>query len=60
MLLRQLSSYEPDGAVYAACMTQARDHAKMLDSVGLDFKNLVGKQVEQSSVTRGPIGLGLS
>lgn len=60
MLVRQLSSTEPGSTVYNDCMDQAKDHAKMLNEVGLDFKNLIGKYVEPSGAPRGPVGLGLS
>lgn len=46
ILTRQLSTTEPGSAIYNECVEQARDHAKMLNSVGLDFKNLVGKPME--------------
>ncbi|TVY81806.1 Exocyst complex component exo84 [Lachnellula suecica] len=61
ILARQLSSTERGGPVWTECMDQARDHAKMLADVGLDFKSLIGRGVtsaEQSS--NGPVGLGLA
>ena len=62
ILARQLSSTEAGGEVWEKCMGRAREHAKMLAEVGLDFRNLVGRDLEQG-VTIGPsspIGLGLA
>lgn len=61
ILVRQLSSTEPGSAIYEECMEQARDHAKMLNLVGLDFKNLIGKPAQAiAPPPAGPVGLGLS
>lgn len=57
-LNRQLSSTERGGPVYKECMDQARDHAKMLSEVGLDFRSLVGQDVLGTN-HNGPVGLGL-
>ncbi|CAG8962180.1 hypothetical protein HYFRA_00005229 [Hymenoscyphus fraxineus] len=43
ILARQLSSTDRDGEAWTACMDQAREHAKMLQEVGLDFKSLIGR-----------------
>lgn len=68
ILARQLSSTEEGGEVWALCMDRAKEHAKMLSEVGLDFRNLVGqkaKKAKASTVKPGKnsspgIGLGLS
>lgn len=57
ILTRQLSSTEPGSAVYTECVVQVKDHGKMLNSVGLDFKNLIGNPVE--TMAERPLGLGL-
>lgn len=59
ILARQLSSAEHGGPVWSECMNQAKAHAKMLNDVGLDFKNLVGRNVEISASKNEPVGLGL-
>ena len=61
ILARQLSSTDRGGEVWTICMNQAKDHAKMLSEVGLDFRNLVGQDMNVSPETNGgPVGLGLS
>lgn len=60
ILARQLSSTERDGPVWTACMEQAREHAKMLSEVGLDFKGLIGRNVLSGQNQDGPVGLGLA
>lgn len=61
ILARQLSSTESDGEVWTACMDRAKEHAKLLSDVGLDFMNLVGQDAEYSVVdTKDGIGLGLA
>lgn len=42
ILVRQLSSTECNSPVWTECMNQAKEHADMLISVGLDFRGLVG------------------
>ena len=42
ILARQLSSVQRDSPTWKDCMERAREHARMMDEVGLDFKNLVG------------------
>lgn len=59
ILARQLSSTERGGPLWMECMNQAKDHAKMLSEVGLDFKSLIGRDVSDASQT-GPVGLGLA
>ncbi|KAF4983664.1 hypothetical protein FZEAL_970 [Fusarium zealandicum] len=51
ILARQLSSTEPGGAVWTQCMERAKEHAKKLSEVGLDFMNLVGRDLQVS----GPV-----
>ncbi|KAE8441004.1 exocyst complex component exo84 [Mollisiaceae sp. DMI_Dod_QoI] len=58
ILARQLSSTERGGEVWNSCMDQAKEHAKMLSEVGLDFKSLVGHDVSEKE-QNGPVGLGL-
>jgi hypothetical protein len=62
ILERQLSSKKEGGEVWMQCMSRAKEHAKMLSEVGLDFSNLVGKTVSTKPAVNssGPIGLGLS
>ncbi|KAB5523862.1 exocyst complex component EXO84 [Coniochaeta sp. 2T2.1] len=62
ILARQLSSTEEEGEVWTLCMNRAKEHAKMLSEVGLDFRNLVGKKVkgkESNGVPDKPAGIGL-
>ena len=60
ILARQLSSTEESGAVWTECMNQAKDHAKMLSEVGLDFVSLVGRAgTSEQGGQAGPVGLGL-
>lgn len=59
ILARQLSSTERNGPIYNECMDQAKEHAKMLSEVGLDFKSLVGQEVVEKE-QNGPVGLGLT
>ncbi|KAG5983374.1 exocyst complex component exo84 [Claviceps digitariae] len=67
ILSRQLSSTEKGGPVWTQCMERAKEHAKKLSEVGLDFKNLVGKEMTRTSKSSGrfasaaaPVGLGLA
>ena len=46
ILARQLSSTERSGEVWTQCMDRVKEHAKMLSDVGLDFMNLVGRDLE--------------
>jgi hypothetical protein len=60
ILARQLSSTEQGGAVWTECMNQAKEHAKMLSKVGLDFVSLVGRDsASDQGGQPGPVGLGL-
>ncbi|KAF7561762.1 hypothetical protein G7046_g2381 [Stylonectria norvegica] len=61
ILARQLSSTERGGPVWTQCMERAKEHAKKLSEVGLDFVNLVGRDLEEqaSGVPLSPVGLGL-
>lgn len=58
ILARQLSSTEKNGQVWTECMDQAREHAKMLSEVALDFSSLIGSNPVDAP--NGPKGLGLS
>lgn len=42
ILASQLSNVQRDSPTWQECMDRAREHAKMMDEVGLDFKGLVG------------------
>lgn len=63
ILARQLSSLNPENPAWRECMDRAHTHAQMLSEVGLDFKDLIGKDVSDSQATsanRGNVGLGVS
>lgn len=60
ILARQLSSAERGGPVWTECMGQAKEHAKMLSEVGLDFKNFIGRDVQVSTAGKDANGLGLA
>lgn len=62
ILARQLSSRERGDEVWNECMTQAKEHAKMLSEVGLDFKSLIGREPpsNQGQNGTGAVGLGLA
>ena len=59
ILARQLSSTERGGQVWTQCVDRAKEHAKLLGEVGLDFTGLVGKDVEAMTGQRTGVGLGL-
>ena len=59
ILARQLSSTERGGQLWMECMNQAKEHAKMLSEVGLDFKSLIGRDIPSSGQDT-PVGLGLT
>ncbi len=44
ILLRQLSNTDHGEKRWIESMNQAKDHAKMLSDVGLDFDNMIGKE----------------
>lgn len=60
ILARQLSSTERGGQVWTECMDRAKEHAKKLSAVGLDFQDLVGRDVALSDPAASPTGLGLT
>ncbi|KND93147.1 Exocyst complex component EXO84 [Tolypocladium ophioglossoides CBS 100239] len=72
ILARQLSSTERGGQVWTQCMERAKEHAQKLSEVGLDFKNLVGRELEEEAAAAAaaaagtwdesgsPVGLGLA
>jgi hypothetical protein len=60
ILERQLSGAERGGPVWTDCMKQAKEHAKMLSEVGLDFKNLIGRWSGDALPEVSDVGLGLS
>jgi hypothetical protein len=60
ILSRQLSSTERGGEVWIQCIERAKTHAQMLEEVQLDFKDLVGKAVPDTTNGAGPVGLGLT
>ena len=41
ILARQLSSVQRDSPTWNECMRRAKEHATMMDEVGMDFKELV-------------------
>ncbi|KAL9046974.1 MAG: hypothetical protein Q9214_000336, partial [Letrouitia sp. 1 TL-2023] len=47
VLSRQLSSVQQGSPTWNECMEQARGNAKMVDEVGLDFKDLVKAGIEK-------------
>lgn len=65
VLARQLTSTERGGQVWTQCMDQAKEHAKKLSDVGLDFTSLVGKGVDgplsnKAAESQDLVGLGLA
>ena len=42
MLLRQLSSVRKASPTWKECIDRAKEHAAMLDEVGMDFSEMVG------------------
>lgn len=46
MLSRQLSSVDSESVTYKECVGRAKQHAAMLNEVGLDFGGLIGVDVE--------------
>ena len=53
ILHRQLSSVDPQSQTWRDCLDQAHQHAAVLGGVGLDFKNLIGQDVQSD----GTVGL---
>lgn len=49
ILVRQLSSVEPESSVWQGCMETVHEHAALLLEVGVDFKDLVGKGLPTST-----------
>ena len=45
LLSRQLSSVQRDSPIWLDCMDRAKAHAKMMNEVGLDFKELIRVRV---------------
>lgn len=45
ILTRQLSSVQRDSPTWKQCMSRAKEHAAMMDEVGMDFKELVSVDV---------------
>ncbi|KAL1652818.1 exocyst complex component exo84 [Didymella pomorum] len=64
ILKRQLSSVDKEGEVWNECLELAQEHAGMLREVGLDFGELVGRDVGEEERgehrTAEPVGLGVS
>ncbi|KAF2492000.1 hypothetical protein BU16DRAFT_100453 [Lophium mytilinum] len=64
ILARQLSSVDTESPLWKECMDQAHTHAAMLTDVGLDFKDFIGKGMEDGGVSNranhGPVGLGVT
>ncbi|KAF2083536.1 hypothetical protein K490DRAFT_51405 [Saccharata proteae CBS 121410] len=63
ILARQLSSVERDGKVFQECVDRAKSTGQMVQGVGLDFKDLIGRgagEVEGGEeYGEGPTGLGI-
>ncbi|KAI9876461.1 MAG: exocyst complex component exo84 [Pleopsidium flavum] len=59
ILARQLSSVKTDSPVWAECMERAREHAMLLAEVGLDFKDLIGKDIHSGSQVRNGVSMGI-
>ncbi|PKS08794.1 hypothetical protein jhhlp_003403 [Lomentospora prolificans] len=59
ILARQLSGTDRDSVVWKNCMERVHEHARLLSEVGLDFRNLVGKDLKQANGASSPVGLGL-
>ena len=53
ILDKQLSSTGRGSEAWTQCMERAKDHAKMLSEVGLDFGDLVGRETEKGSGAAG-------
>lgn len=49
ILARQLSSVQRDSPDWNQCIEGARQHAMLMDEVGLDFKDLIGIGMENGS-----------
>ncbi|KAL8933224.1 MAG: hypothetical protein Q9216_006466 [Gyalolechia sp. 2 TL-2023] len=49
ILSRQLSSVQKGSPTWNECMEQAKEHAMMVDEVGLDFKELVRVEVNEGN-----------
>lgn len=54
VLARQLSSMERDSPDWNQCIEGARQHAMLMDEVGLDFKGLIGIGMESGSNNKIP------
>lgn len=55
VLASQLSNVQRDSPTWTECMERAREHAKMMDEVGLDFKDLVGVEFEDEGEDVAPL-----
>ncbi|PGH14524.1 hypothetical protein AJ79_03017 [Helicocarpus griseus UAMH5409] len=53
VLARQLSSVEPESAVWQGCLETVHEHAALLLEVGVDFGDLVGAGLPGGGVRRG-------
>lgn len=62
ILERQLSSLPEGSPKRAECLERAREHGRMLAEVGLDFKDLIGRAVEEQSDgdMNDTVGLGVT
>lgn len=58
LLSRQLSSVEGGSPIWQDCVDRAKEHATMMNEVGLDFKELVGVRMG-SEETGEVVGLGV-
>ena len=58
LLSRQLSSVDGGSPIWQACIDRAKEHATMMNEVGLDFKELVGVRMGTEDTVE-TVGLGL-
>jgi exocyst complex component 8 len=59
ILERQLSAVDPESGIGKDCIARAKKHAKMLESVGMDFTELVGRGIAHENSETLPRGDGL-
>lgn len=49
ILANQLSNVQRESPTWRECIARAREHSNIIDEVGLDFKNLVGLDLEDNA-----------
>lgn len=55
ILVSQLSNVQRDSMTWRDSIKQAQEHAQMIDEVGLDFKGLVGLELEDEVSNIAPV-----